>query len=74
MQGASVLQRLDTGAMCRILSVVAISDAATGGTEECIIALSPMILVNECPAQKNEEKLGRYGGVFEMCLGAVTLP
>jgi hypothetical protein len=42
--GASAFQPLDAGAICKIFSVVAISEAATGGTEESIMALSPTIL------------------------------
>ncbi|AZF48951.1 hypothetical protein C4J86_3733 [Pseudomonas sp. R2-7-07] len=42
--GALAFQALDTGAICKMLSSVAIRDAATGGTEERVIALSPITL------------------------------
>ncbi|WP_425273246.1 sodium:solute symporter family transporter [Pseudomonas lactucae] len=44
LAGASAFQPLDTGAICRIFSVVAMSDAATGGTQESTMVLSPTIL------------------------------
>lgn len=56
--GASAFQPLDTGAICKIFSVVAMSDAATGGTEENTIVLSPTILTDLCPGERNSIKLG----------------
>ncbi|NWN50765.1 hypothetical protein HT121_25860 [Pseudomonas sp. MAFF 301514] len=44
--GASALQPFDTGAACKTQSVVVMSDAATGGTEESNIALSPTTLTD----------------------------
>jgi hypothetical protein len=51
--GASAFQPLDAGAICKIFSVVAISEAATGGMEEYIIVLSPTVLAYSCPGERN---------------------
>jgi len=63
--GASAFQHLDAGAICKIISVVAMSDAATGGTEESIIVLSPTIWTYSCPGERSSIKLGRYGNALE---------
>lgn len=65
--GALAFQHLDTGAICKIFSLVAISDAATGGTEESIIALSPTILTCECLRERDSIKLG----VTDICFNVV---